>query len=200
MQDQPAAILGPLVAEPQSYELTLPNRTPSTRHRLRRVSSLTLVLEGSPSPKFDTPSSASSLATFKEKSQSTVSLPILHNRHGRGPESSGGSMSDPFGEMVEPPSRAQTTVLPQSGEASGSKLPFEEIYPVTPQYMMRLRYERTYFQFVSCLPTMLPLECDSDVRIPALKSTKTTLVPKYELCRPHLLCKSQAILCMRGVY
>lgn len=69
-------------------------------------------------------------------------------------------MSDPFGERVNPPSRAASIALPRSGEMSVSKPALEEIYPVTPQYMMRMRYNRTYFQFVSCIQIMLAVYFD----------------------------------------
>ena len=148
MQEQAPVILDEVVAEPEAYERSSPThirRTP--RHRQRRASSLTRVLD-SCTTLGTRDESHLRLKDLRRKTQSTLSLPALRFWHERGSASS--SIPNPVGDRLDPAAESKDVEIEEIEDTESEKPQSvsPELYPVTPQYMMRLRYKRTHFQFV----------------------------------------------------
>lgn len=194
MQDQLCASHELTNAKPEPAKQALSARPRLTRHWQHNTSVSHQEISSS------NDASMTSHRNHKVKSQSAILLHTLLSAYENEPsELLSSSLPASPHEAMTVLHKTQITELPQSREMSGSKPAFEKIYPVTPQYMMRLGYERTFFQFVSCLATMLTVNFDSDVPIQALRSRTTTFVLKYEHCRHQLLCKLPAIQYVRSV-
>lgn len=147
MDSAPPTILGPLVVEePDTYDSESPKQRYPVRHRLRRASSLTLVLERNASINKES-ITLPTLQNYQRKSQSTVTLSLSARTrrtstalHGLFPRRSGGVITAPP-ELVSKDVEADETESP-------SEVDYDYV-PVTPQYAMGMRYERTIYQFVA---------------------------------------------------